>query len=140
VLQAIIGGQTCPEELVKLVHGRTLNKHGRDIVKDAVTASFSKTDLTVFKQLKETIDLVGRQIEECQKELTALCKEHFPKQYERLHVNPCFRNDCRGRGVPLHPGIGLKTFVLFGKVFLAKCRQFFLAFFYLTPNEVYRLF
>ena len=79
VLKAIIEGQTCPEELVKLVHGRTLNKHGRENVKAAVTASFSKTDLTVFRQLKETIDLVGRQIKECQKELTALCKEHFPK-------------------------------------------------------------
>ena len=48
VLKAIIGGQTSPDELIKLVHGRTLNKHGRETVKAAVTASFSKTDLTVF--------------------------------------------------------------------------------------------
>ena len=88
VLRAIIDGQTCPEELVKLVHGRTLNKHGRENVKAAVTASFSKTDLTVLRQLKEMIDLVERQTEECQKELTALCKEHFPKQYERLQTIP----------------------------------------------------
>ena len=88
LLKAIIGGQTSPDELIKLVHGRTLNKHGRETVKAAVTASFSKTDLTIFGQLKESIDLIKRQIEECQKELTALCKEHFPKQYERIQTIP----------------------------------------------------
>ena len=88
VLEAVIEGQTSPDELVSCVHGRTLNKHGRETVKAAVTASFSKTDLFVFRQLRETIDMVSRQIEECQKELTALCKEHFPKQYERLQSIP----------------------------------------------------
>ena len=88
VLKAIIGGQTAPEDLVRLVHGRTVNKHGRETVKAAVTGSFSKTDITVLRQLKETIDLTECQIEECQKELTALCKEYFPKQYERLQTIP----------------------------------------------------
>ena len=88
VLKAIIGGQIAPEDLVKLVHGRTVNKHGRETVKAAVTGSFSKTDITVLRQLKEAIDLIECQIEECQKELTALCKEHFPRQYERLQTIP----------------------------------------------------
>lgn len=42
----------------------------------------------LFKQYKETIDIIERQIEECQKELTAMCKEHFPKQFERLQTIP----------------------------------------------------
>ena len=88
VLKSIVEGETSPEALVKLVHGRTVNKHGRETVKAAVTGSFAKTDLTVFRQLKETINLIERQIEECQKELTALCKEYFPEQYERLQTIP----------------------------------------------------
>ena len=88
VLKAIIDGQTNPDELVWLVHGRTLNKHGRESIRAAITASFSGTDLVVFWQLKETINLVGQQIEECQEALKALCKEHFPKQYERLQTIP----------------------------------------------------
>ena len=91
VLEAVTEGQTSPDELVSYVHGRTLNKHGRENIKAAVTASFSKTDLFVFRQLRETIDMVSRQIEECQEELTALCKEHFPKQYERLQTIPGVR-------------------------------------------------
>ena len=60
VLKAIIGGQTDPEELVRLIHGRTLNKHGKECIKSAVTASFSKTDLTVFRQLYLQIVLYKR--------------------------------------------------------------------------------
>ena len=88
VLQAIIGGTTDPEELVRLVHGRTVNKHGRDTIRAAVTGLFSKTDLVVVRQTKEVIDMIERQIEECQRELTALCQEHFAEQYRRLQTIP----------------------------------------------------
>lgn len=88
VLKSIIEGRSNPDELVRLIHGRTINKQGYLSIKASVTASFSKTDLSIFKQLKETIDLIECQIEECQKELTELCKEHFPKQYERIQTIP----------------------------------------------------
>ncbi len=109
VLKAIIGGQTAPEALVKLVHGRTVNKHGRGIVKAAVTGSFTKTDLTVFRQLKETIGLIERQIEECQKELTALCKEHFPKQYESLQTIPGVKERA-ATAIIAETGVDMKMF------------------------------
>ncbi len=109
VLKAIIGGQTAPETLVKLVHGRTVNKHGGGIVKAAVTGSFTKTDLTVFRQLKETIGLIERQIEECQKELTVLCKEHFPKQYERLQTIPGVKERA-ATAIIAETGVDMKMF------------------------------
>ena len=109
VLKAIVGGQTSPDELIRLVHGRTLNKHGRETVKAAVTASFSKTDLTVLRQLKEAISLVERQIEECQKELTALCKEHFPKQYERIQTIPGVKERA-ATAIIAETGVDMKMF------------------------------
>lgn len=109
VLKAIIGGQTAPEYLVRLVHGRTVNKHGRETVKAAVTGSFSKTDITVLRQLKETIDLTECQIEECQKELTALCKEYFPKQYERLQTIPGVKERA-ATAIIAETGIDMKMF------------------------------
>ncbi|WP_297183925.1 transposase [uncultured Phocaeicola sp.] len=69
-----------------MVHGRTINKHGRDTIKAAVSGLFSKTDITIFRQTKEVIDTIEQHIEECQKELTALCQEHFPEQYRRLQT------------------------------------------------------
>ncbi len=88
VLRAIVAGECDPEKLVGLVHGRTVNKHGRDTVKASVTGSFSDIDLTVFRQTREVMDLIERQIQECQKALTALCEQHFPEQYRRLQTIP----------------------------------------------------
>lgn len=109
VLKAIIGGQTSAETLVKLVHGRTVNKHGRETVKAALTGSFTKTDQTVFRQLKGTIDLIEHQIEECQKELTALCKEHFPVQYERLQTIPGVKERA-ATAIIAETGVDMKMF------------------------------
>lgn len=109
VLKAIIDGQTNPDELVRLIHGRTLNKHGRETVKAAVTASFSQTDLVIFRQLKEMIDLIGRQMEECQKELTALCKSHYPKQYERLQTIPGVKERA-ATAIIAETGVDMKMF------------------------------
>ena len=65
VLQAIINGERDPEKLVALIHGRTLNKHGRDTIKAAVTGSFSATDLIVFRQTGQVIVQIETQIEGC---------------------------------------------------------------------------
>ncbi len=109
VIKKIIEGETRPDKLVGLIHGRTINKQGRENVLAAVTASFSKTDLTVFRQLKETIDLIERQIEECQKGLTALCREHFPKQYERLQTIPGVKERA-ATAIIAETGVDLKMF------------------------------
>ena len=98
VLHGIINGMTNLEELVKMVHGRTVNKHGRDTITAAVTGLFSKTDITVFRQTKEVIYNIERQIEECQKELTALCQEHFPEQYRRIHSDNTRSQGTRSHG------------------------------------------
>lgn len=109
VLGAIIGGTTDPEELTKMVHGRTVNKHGRNTIRSAVTASFSKTDIIIFRQTKAVIDTIERQIEECQKELTALCQEHFPEQYRRLQTIPGVKERA-ATAIIAETGVDMKMF------------------------------
>ncbi len=109
VLGAIIGGTTDPEELVKMVHGRTVNKHGSNTIKAAVTGTFSKTDITVFRQTKEVVDMIERQIEECQKELAALCQEHFPEQYRRLQTIPGVKERA-ATAIIAETGVDMKMF------------------------------
>ncbi len=91
-----------------MVHGRTINKHGRDTIKVAVSGLFSKTDITIFRQTKEVIDTIERHIEECQKELTALCQEHFPEQY-RLQTIPGVRERA-ATAIIAETGIDMKMF------------------------------
>ena len=65
VLKAIIDGQTDPDELLRLVHGRILNKHGRERVKAALTGSFSETTAIIaetgvdMKMFATAASLVG---------------------------------------------------------------------------------
>ena len=109
VLSAIISGTTDPNELVKLIHGRTVNKHGREIIKAAVTGLFSKTDLVVLRQTKEVIDMIERQIKECQKELTALCEQYFPQQYRRLQTIPGVKERA-ATAIIAETGVDMKMF------------------------------
>lgn len=88
VVRAIADGVTDAETLVKKVHGRTINKHGKETLLGAVTGNFSATDIQVIKQYLAMMDLLDGQIEECQKSLTALCEAHFPSQYKRLQTIP----------------------------------------------------
>ena len=87
-ITAIINGITDPMELQQLVHGRTVNRHGKDVIVAALTANFHQADIDLIRQYKEMIDTIERQISECQKALTALCKEHYPTQYARLQTIP----------------------------------------------------
>ncbi len=109
VLGAIIGGTARPDELVKMVHGRTINKHGRDTIKAAVTGTFSETDISIFRQIKEVIDMIERQIEECQKELTALCEQHFPEQFRRLQTIPGVKERA-ATAIIAETGVDMKMF------------------------------
>lgn len=109
VLVAIIGGTARPDELVKMVHGRTINKHGRDTIKAAVTGTFSETDITIFRQIKEVIDMIEQQIEECQKELTALCEQHFPEQFRRLQTMPGVKERA-ATAIIAETGVDMKMF------------------------------
>ena len=109
VLKSIINGIRDPEDLVKLVHGRTVNKHGRDTIKAAVTGLFSDTDLIIFRQTKEVIDMIERQITECQNELTALCERHFPEQYRRLKTIPGVKERA-ATAIIAETGVDMKMF------------------------------
>lgn len=45
IVYLIAQGKTSPEELAKEVHGRTLNKHGRDVIIDSLTGTLSPVDI-----------------------------------------------------------------------------------------------
>ncbi len=109
VLHAIIEGQKDPEELARLVHGRTVNKHGKDTIKAAVTGLFSETDITILSHTKQMIDLIEKQIEECQKELTALCEKHFHEQFRRLQTIPGVKERA-ATAIIAETGVDMKMF------------------------------
>ena len=106
---SIAEGKTDPETILKCIHGRVLNKHGRDTLLAAVTASFSETDITVIRQYWELIAVYLRQSEECQSKLTALCERNFPIEYKRLQTIPGVKERA-ATAIIAETGVDMKMF------------------------------
>lgn len=88
VVKMISQGQTDPEVLVGAIHGRTVNKYGRDTILKALTGVINETDIDIISQLVEEIELQQRQREAAQQKMTSLCEEWFPEQFENLQTIP----------------------------------------------------
>lgn len=106
---SIAEGKTDPETILKCIHGRVINKYGRDTLLAAVTASFSRTDITVIRQYWELIAIYIRQSEECRSQLTALCESNFPTEYKRLQTFPGVKERA-ATAIIAETGVDMKMF------------------------------
>ena len=88
IVELISQGVTDAEVLVKKLHGRTINRHGRETLVKALTGVVSETDIDIIKQLVEEIELQQRHKDEAQQKMTALCMEWFPQEVENLQTIP----------------------------------------------------
>ena len=88
IVKLIAQGVTDAEVLVKELHGRTINRHGRETLVKALTGVVSETDIDIIKQLVEEIELQQRHKDEAQQKMTALCMEWFPQEVENLQTIP----------------------------------------------------
>ncbi|WP_270704639.1 IS110 family transposase [Bacteroides xylanisolvens] len=88
IVKLISQGVTDAEVLVKELHGRTINRHGRETLVKALTGVVSETDIDIIKQLVEEIELQQRHKDEAQQKMTALCMEWYPQEVENLQTIP----------------------------------------------------
>ena len=88
IADLISEGRTSPEELVEKVHGRTLNKHGRDVILDSLTGSLSPVDIDVIAMYKAELDLARKHKDLCLKKMDEICTTHFKEQYDNLTTIP----------------------------------------------------
>ena len=88
IVKLISQGVTDAEVLVKELHGRTINRHGRETLVKALSGVVSETDIDIINQLVEEIELQQRHKDEAQEKMTALCVEWFPKELENLQTIP----------------------------------------------------
>ena len=88
IVKLISQGVTDAEVLVKELHGRTINRHGRETLVKALTGVVSETDIDIINQLVEEIELQQRHKDEAQEKMTALCMEWLPQEVENLQTIP----------------------------------------------------
>ncbi len=88
VVRLISEGVRDPEVLIKAIHGRTINRAGRDAILASLTGVISEADIDIIRQLREEVDLAQRHRDECQSRMDAICRQHFPEQLKNLQTIP----------------------------------------------------
>lgn len=88
IVKLISQGVTDASVLVEQLHGRTINRHGKETLIKALTGVVNDTDMDIISQLVEEIEMQQRHKDEAQKKMTTLCEEWFPKELENLRTVP----------------------------------------------------
>lgn len=88
IVKLISQGETDPEALIKELHGRTVNKHGKETLVRALTGVVNETDIDIIRQYVEEIEMQQRHKEEAQQKMTTLCNEWYPEEMKNLQTMP----------------------------------------------------
>ena len=65
VVEKISEGVTEPKVLVSLIHGRTTNRVGKEVITASLTGVVTQTDIDVIKQIREEVLLAQKHRDEC---------------------------------------------------------------------------
>jgi len=88
IIKAIIGGERDHAKLCKLVHGRTLNKHGKDIITNSLSGFIQQVDVDMLIQCMDQINLIEKQQAICLNHLEELANKHFAEEISLLCTIP----------------------------------------------------
>ena len=77
VVNAIISGESNPKVLVTLIHKRTLNKHGRQVVEDSLNGFVSDTDRDILRQYRDERMQMEQHKSENKAKMQAICEAHY---------------------------------------------------------------
>lgn len=109
VVELLSQGITDPEELIKCIHGRTINKHGRSTLLSALTGVVTAVDSDIIRMLMIEINMLQAHKAECQEKMTTLCKLHYPKQLSQLQTIPGVK-ERTATSIIAEVGVDLKMF------------------------------
>lgn len=109
VVKLLSQGITQPEELIKCIHGRTINKHGRATLLSALTGVVTAVDSDIIRMLMIEIETLQAHKAECQEKMTAICNLHYPKQLSQLQTIPGVK-ERTATSIIAEVGVDLKMF------------------------------
>ena len=88
VVEKISEGVTDPKVLTGLIHGRIMNRIGKDVITASLTGVITQTDIDVIRQMREEVKLAQKHRDECQAKMEELCNKWFPEQMKNLQTVP----------------------------------------------------
>ena len=88
VVRLISEGVTSAEELQKVIHSRTVNRVGKDVIRGSLTGVISSVDIDIIRQLREELELSQKHKDECLSKMEELCRQWFPNELDNLKSIP----------------------------------------------------
>ena len=88
VIDKICEGVTSPEELVKEVHGRIINRHGKETIIASLKGCITEVDIDIMAQLKAEIDLAELHKQKCLEKMQDICEKEYSEQLSNLQTIP----------------------------------------------------
>ena len=88
VVDELCKGVTDPEELIKKIHGRIVNKHGRETILASLTGVVSEAEKDTMRQLRQEICIAEKHKQECMDRMLNICKTYYPNELRRLMTIP----------------------------------------------------
>ena len=88
VIDKICEGVTSPEELVKEVHGRIINRHGRETIIASLKGCVTEADIDIMAQLKAEIDMAEAHKQKCMDKMQEICEKEYSEQLRNLQIVP----------------------------------------------------
>jgi transposase len=91
VVESLINGERNADKLVALIHGRTLNKYGRETVRDSLEGNVGQADIDLLRQYMEVLQLYQRQKQESLTAMIQLCRKHYNQAFMLLQSIPAIK-------------------------------------------------
>lgn len=88
IVDQVISGQIDPAELIKEIHGRIINKHGRAKVLEYLTGFVMPYHRLALEQDLEEYDLYNKQAECLMNKMQQICEQHYGKALTLLKTIP----------------------------------------------------
>jgi transposase len=88
IIKAIGNGERDPVKLIHLVHGRTKNKHGKQVITHSLDGIIQHVDVEMLKQCMEQINLVEKQQATCLNHLEELANKYYAEEISLLCTIP----------------------------------------------------
>lgn len=110
VVNAIISGESNPKVLVTLIHKRTLNKHGRQVVEDSLNGFVSDTDRDILRQYRDERMQMEQHKSENKDKMEAICEAHYCEELELLQTLPDIKEESAAN-IIAEIGVDMKMFL-----------------------------
>lgn len=88
VVDALIAGEVSADELVKYIHGRTLNRCGRSTIRDSLEGCVSQSDRDILSQYIQMFDMYESQKRQCIDAMVKMCTELYKETFMFLLTIP----------------------------------------------------